>query len=431
MEGYTLNILHLQNRCLHKIEIENMMHNTKVVITGMGIWSCLGTSLDEVRQSLYNGRSGIGIDPARLEYGYRSALTGVVERPALKGVIERRLRIGLSEEAEYAFMASRDAFHQAGIDDDYMLNNEIGIIFGNDSSAKPVIEAANIMAEKHDSALLGSGLIFQSMNSTVNMNLSTIFHLRGINFTVSAACASGSHSIGLGYMLIKQGFQDMVLCGGAQETNYYSMATFDALNTFSIRMDEPTKASRPFDRDRDGLIPSGGAAALVLESYEHAVARGANILAEVCGYGFSSNGEGISQPSDNGSVIAMTRALNDAGMTADDIDYINAHATSTPQGDMFEAIALERMFAGKHALISSTKSMTGHECWMAGASEIVYSILMMQHHFVAPNINLEHPDEHAAKLNLTARTVDTEVNTVLSNSFGFGGTNSALVIRKI
>jgi 3-oxoacyl-[acyl-carrier-protein] synthase-1 len=287
------------------------------------------------------------------------------------------------------------------------------------------------MDEKHDSAMLGYGLIFQSMNSTVNMNLSTIFHLRGVNFTISAACASGSHSIGLGYMLIKQGLQDMVLCGGAQETNYYSMASFDALGAFSIRMDEPTKASRPFDRDRDGLIPSGGAAALVLEDYDHAIARGATILAEVVGYGFSSNGGGISQPSDDGSVIAMNRAMQDAGVTPADIDYINAHATSTPQGDMYEAIALNRLFKGKRAMISSTKSMTGHECWMAGASEIVYSIIMMQNNFVAPNINFENPDEHSASLNLVTRTTPAEIKTVLSNSFGFGGTNSALVIKKI
>jgi len=279
--------------------------------------------------------------------------------------------------------------------------------------------------------MLGSGLIFQSMNSTVNMNLSSIFHLRGINFTVSSACASGSHSIGLGYLLIKQGLQDRVLCGGAQETNYYSMATFDALSAFSMRMDEPTKASRPFDRDRDGLIPSGGAAALVLEDYDSAIARGATILAEVCGYGFSSNGGGISQPSDDGSVIAMTRAMKDAGVEADDIDYINAHATSTQQGDMFEAIALDRMFRGRHALISSTKSMTGHECWMAGASEIVYSVLMMKNNFVAPNINFENPDEHSEHLNIATSTVETELHTVLSNSFGFGGTNSALVIKNI
>ncbi len=402
-----------------------------MVVTGIGIWSCLGTNLEDVKTSLYEGRSGIGVEQERITYGYQSALTGIVEKPVLKGLLHRRLRVGLSEEAEYAYMAAREAFANAGIDEEFMLKNEIGIIFGNDSSAKPVIEAANIMAEKHDSQLLGSGLIFQSMNSTVNMNLSSIFHLRGVNFSVSSACASGSHSIGLGYLLIKQGLQDRVLCGGAQETNYYSMATFDALNAFSKRMDEPTKASRPFDRDRDGLIPSGGAAALVLEDYDSAVKRGAPILAEVCGYGFSSNGGGISQPSDDGSVTAMTRALKDAGMEADDIDYVNAHATSTQQGDQFEAIALDRLFHGKHALISSTKSMTGHECWMAGASEAVYSILMMKHHFVAPNINFENPDAYSEPLNLATQTVETEVNTVLSNSFGFGGTNSALVLKNV
>jgi 3-oxoacyl-[acyl-carrier-protein] synthase-1 len=287
------------------------------------------------------------------------------------------------------------------------------------------------MEEKHDSAMIGSGLIFQGMNSTVNMNMSTIFHLRGVNFTVSAACASGSHSIGLGYLLIKQGLQDVILCGGAQEVNKYSMSSFDALNTFSVRMEEPTKASRPFDKDRDGLIPSGGAAALVLEDYDHAIARGATILAEVCGYGFSSNGGGISQPSDEGSYIAMTRAMKDACVEAKDIDYINAHATSTHQGDMFEAIAINRIFNGEHALISSTKSMTGHECWMAGASEIVYSIIMMHNNFVAPNINLENPDEYSELLNIATKTVNMEVKTVLSNSFGFGGTNSALIIKKV
>ncbi len=400
----------------------------RVVITGMGIWSCLGTDLATVKASLYMGKSGIGIQPERLTYGYRSALTGIVEQPVItKKMLDRHTRACMSEEARYAYMSSLQAFAQAEISDEYLLANEVGCIFGNDSSAQPVIESSKIMDEKHDSAMLGYGLIFQSMNSTVNMNLSTIFHLRGVNFTVSSACASGSHSIGLGFMMIKQGLQDLVLCGGAQETNYYSMASFDALGAFSARMDEPTKASRPFDRDRDGLIPSGGAASLVLE---HAKARGANILAEVVGYGFSSNGGGISQPSDAGSEIAMGRALAAAGMTADDIDYINAHATSTHQGDMYEAIALNCMFEGKHALISSTKSMTGHECWMAGASEAVYSILMLQNNFVAPNINFENPDEYSKKLNLATTTIETELDTVLSNSFGFGGTNSALVIKK-
>lgn len=403
----------------------------RVVITGIGAWSCLGTDIESIKDSLYNGKSGIGVDEERVPYGFRSGLTGIVEKPKLKGLLDRRQRANMSEEAEYAFMATRQAFEQAKIDDDYLLNNEIGCIFGNDSTAQAVVESAAIMAEKHDSELVGSGSIFQSMNSTVNMNLCSVFHLRGINFSVSAACASGSHAIGLSYLMIKQGLQDVIVCGGAQEVNKYSMSSFDALRTFSMKMDEPTKASRPFDKDRDGLIPSGGAAALVLEEYEHAIARGATILAEVCGYGFSSNGQGISQPSDIGSALAMTRAMEDAGISVDDVDYINAHATSTPQGDMYEAIALAKLFEGKRALISSTKSMTGHECWMAGASEIVYSLIMMQNGFVAPNINFENPDEYSAKLNIAKERVDMPINVVLSNSFGFGGTNSALVIKKI
>ena len=403
----------------------------RVVITGMGIWSCLGKNIKEVEESLRAGRSGIVNDPERLKYGYQSGLTGYVERPKLKGILDRRLRTCLPEEGEYAYMASREAFEMAGITDEYLLENEVGCIFGNDSTAAPVIEAAKIMEQKHDSALLGSGYIFQSMNSTVTMNLSTIFHLRGVNFTISAACASGSHSIGLGYMMIKQGMQEMVLCGGAQEVNMYSMATFDALGAFSKGMDNPQRASRPFDRNRDGLVPSGGGAALVLESYEHAVKRGATILCEVTGYGFSSNGGGISQPSDLGSATAMRRALEDARLTPDEIDYINAHATSTPQGDMYEAKALKSLFGGKRAYISSTKGMTGHECWMAGASEIVYSIIMMLGNFVAPNINFENPDEYSEGLNIVASTKEAKLERILSNAFGFGGTNSALVIERL
>ena len=404
----------------------------RVVISGMGIWSCIGTSVEQVKDSLYNGKSGIGIEPERLEYGFQSPLTGIVPKPELKGILDRHLRRGLSEEAEYAFMAGSQALRMAGIDDQYLDIHEIGCLFGNDSSAKPVIETDRLMMDKHDSQLLGQSYIFQAMNSTVNMNLSTIFRLKGINFTVSAACASGSHSIGLGYLFIRSGLQDMDLCGGAQETNYYSMASFDALGAFSGKTSEPEKASRPFDRDRDGLVPSGGAAALVLEEYEHAIARGATILAEVVGYGFSSNGTPvISQPSAEGCRRAMQRALEDAGMKAGDIDYVNAHATGTPQGDKCEAQALSELFQGTRTLISSTKGMTGHECWMAGASEIVYSLIMMQHNFVAPNLNFEQGDEFSEKLNLARKTVDTPVDTVLSNSFGFGGTNSALILKKI
>ena len=403
----------------------------RVVITGMGIYSCIGKELDEVRDSLYNGRSGVGIEPVRTEYGYRSPLTGILERPVLKGVLDRRLRTGLAEEAEFAYMATAQAIAHAAVDADYLEKNEIGIIYGNDSSAKAVIEAHEIIKEKRDTTLLGSGAIFQSMNSTVTMNLSTIFKLKGINFTVSGACASGSHAIGLGYMYIKDGLQDMVICGGAQEVNPYSMASFDGLSAFSIRVDEPTKASRPFDAHRDGLVPSGGAATLILEEYEHAKARGARILAEVVGYGFSSNGTHISQPSNEGCLKAMQRAIKAAGMTIADIDYVNAHATSTPIGDTNEAIALDALFSSTRPLISSTKSMTGHECWMAGASEIIYSVLMMQNSFVAPNINFETPDEHSAKLNIATKTTEKQIDVFLSNSFGFGGTNSALIIKKI
>ena len=404
----------------------------RVVITGMGIWSCIGTSIEEVKDSLYNGKSGIGTEPERLTYGFQSPLTGIVPKPQLKGVIDRHLRRGLSEEAEYAYMASSQALEMAGIGDEYLDSHEIGCIFGNDSSAKPVIEAEKIMQEKRDTELLGQSFIFQAMNSTVNMNISTIFRLKGINFTVSAACASGSHSIGLAYLFIKDGLQDMILCGGAQETNFYSMASFDALGAFSKNAADPAKASRPFDRDRDGLVPSGGSAALVLEEYEHAVARGAKILAEVVGYGFSSNGTlVISQPSADGCTRAILRALEDAGMKPSDIDYVNAHATGTRQGDSREAEARAAIFSGEHALISSTKSMTGHECWMAGASEIVYSLIMMHNDFVAPNINFENGDEFSAGLNIAKTTVNTPVGTVLSNSFGFGGTNSALIIKKL
>lgn len=403
----------------------------RVVITGMGIYSCIGKNKEEVCDSLRNGRSGIGIDPMRIEYGYRSPLTGIVERPKLKGVLDRKLRMYLAEQGEYAYMATLEAWRDAKIDENYLENNEIGILYGNDSSAKAVIESHEIAVEKKDTTLIGSAAIFQSMNSTVSMNLATIFKLKGINMTISAACASGSHAIGLGAMMIRNGLQDMVLCGGAQETNYLSMGSFDGISTFSTKIDEPTKASRPFDKDRDGLVPSGGAASLVLEEYEHAVARGATIYAEVIGYGFSSNGGNISQPSDEGCYRAIMRALNEAGLEPKDIDYVNAHATSTPQGDYQEAKALAQLFAEHKTPISSTKSMTGHECWMAGASEAIYSILMMKNSFVAPNINYSEGDEYSKLLNIIPQTIDKKLNIILSNSFGFGGTNSALIIKNI
>jgi 3-oxoacyl-[acyl-carrier-protein] synthase-1 len=402
---------------------------SRVVITGLGIYSSLGKNQEEVAKSLFEGRSGIILDPRRKEMGYRSGLTGFVERPQLKGLLDRRARIMMPEHAEFAYMATIEALQQANLSADFFEQHETGIIYGNDSCAKPVIEAIDLIREKKDTMMVGSGSVFQVLNSTVTMNLATIFKLRGVNFTISAACASGSHSIGLGYMFIKQGLQERVLCGGAQEINIYSMPNFDALGTFSTREDEPARASRPFDRDRDGLVPGGGAATVMLESLESAQQRGATILAEVLGYGFSSNGQHISNPSSEGQVRSIAKALKDACIDPKMIQYINAHATSTPAGDGTEAEAIYEVFGGK-VPVSSTKSMTGHECWMAGASEIVYSMLMMQNNFIAPNINFENPDEHSAKINVVPHTLQQEFDLFLSNSFGFGGTNSSLVVKK-
>ena len=402
----------------------------RVVITGLGIYSCIGNNLDEVRQSLYEGKSGIVLDQDRKEFGYRSGLTGLVKKPVLKGVLDRRARVMLPEQGEYAYMATVEALHNAGIDQDYIDKVEVGVLYGNDSSAQPMIEAIDIIREKKDTMLVGSGSVFQTMNSTVTMNLATIFKLRGINLTISAACASGSHAIGMGYHFIKSGLQDCIICGGAQELNRYSMGNFDALSAFSIREEDATRASRPFDRDRDGLIPSGGAASVILESLESAKKRGATILGEVIGYGFSSNGAHISNPTVDGPVRALSMALKDAGIQARDVEYINAHATSTPAGDTSEAKAIHHVFGVSKPFVSSTKSMTGHECWMAGASEVVYSMLMMENGFIAPNINFENPDEDSSKLNIVTKTLLKDFDIFLSNSFGFGGTNSSLIIKK-
>ena len=403
----------------------------RVVITGLGIYSCIGKNLEEVKNSLYTGKSGIILDPARKEFGYRSGLTGFVERPQLKGILDRRARVMLPEQGEFAYMATVEALKNAGIDDDFLDRNDIGIIYGNDSSAQPVMEAIDIIRAKKDTLLVGSGSVFQTMNSTVTMNLATIFRLKGINYTLSAACASGSHAIGTAYHFIKTGLQDMIICGGAQEINIFSMGNFDALSAFSIREQDPTKASRPFDRDRDGLVPSGGAATVIIESLESALKRGAPILGEILSYGFSSNGGHISNPTVDGPVKSIDMAVKESGLKASEIDYINAHATSTPVGDSKEAKAIDAVFGDARPPVSSTKSMTGHECWMSGASEIVYSMLMMQEGFVAPNINFENPDEDSAKLNIISKTLEKNIDVFLSNSFGFGGTNSTLIIRKV
>jgi 3-oxoacyl-[acyl-carrier-protein] synthase-1 len=406
------------------------MQLRRVVITGTGIYSCIGKDVSEVTKSLYKGQSGIVFSQERKDLGFRSALTGYLDKPDLQGLIHRRYRNYMSQEAEYAYLSTIEALKQAKMEQDFLDNNEVGILFGNDSTAKSVIESADIIRTKKDTTLVGSGAIFQSMNSTVTMNLSTIFRLKGINFTISGACASGSHSIGMAYTMIRHGYQDFVICGGAQEVNAMAFGSFDGIGAFSIRESAPTQASRPFDIGRDGLVPSGGAATVILETLESALRRGAPILGEVIGYGFSSNGGHISQPNVDGPSRSLRMCLKDAEIMTKDIGYINAHATSTIIGDMNEAKAIYEVFGTEKPLLSSTKSMTGHECWMAGASEIVYSLAMMHNDFIAPNINLETPDEDSAKLNIAKTTIEKNFDIFLSNSFGFGGTNSTLIVKK-
>ena len=403
----------------------------RVVITGLGIYSCLGKNLDEVKQSLWNGVSGIVLDQERKELGFRSGLTSKLDIPDLKGQLSRAQRVFMPEQAKYAYVATVEALKNANIDQEYLDKNDVGLLYGNDSSAEPVYKSVDTMFRKKNTTLIGSGGIFQSMNSTVTMNLGCIFKLRGINLTISAACASSSHAIGLGALLIKNGLEEMVVCGGAQEVNPYAVGSFDGISAFSIREDNPTAASRPFDRDRDGLVPGGGAATVIIEEYEHAVKRGAPIIAEILGWGFSSNGDHISSPNVEGPAKSLEKAIKNAGIDIKTIGYVNAHATSTHIGDMNEAKAIAQVFGDNKPYVTSTKSQTGHEMWMAGASETIYSILMMKNNFVAANLNFENPDEDSAKLNIPAQRVEAHFDTFLSNSFGFGGTNSTLIVKNL
>lgn len=403
----------------------------RVVITGMGIWSCLGQNLDEVRDSLYNAKSGIIFDPARKDIGFRSALCANVPQPDLKKQLSRNQRAFMPEEAKYAYAATVEALNNAKIDQDYLDAHEVGLLYGNDSTGEATMNATTTIREKKDTSLCGSGAIFQSMNSTVTMNLGCIFRLKGINLTISGACASSSHAIGLGALLIRNGLQDMIVCGGAQEANPWAIGAFDGISAFSTREDDPTRASRPFDRDRDGLVPGGGAATVIIESYESALRRGAPILAEIVSWGFSSNGDHISSPNVEGPTRSLEMAMRLSGLDKKEIQYINAHATSTHIGDAQEAKAIANVFEGYKPFVTSTKGQTGHEMWMAGASEVIYSMLMMKNGFIAQNLNFENPDEDSARLNIVASRLETGFDTFLSNSFGFGGTNSTLIIRNI
>jgi len=389
-------------------------------------------TLDEVRQSLYDGKSGIIYSQERMDAGFRSPFCANVPKADLKPYVNRNFRQFMPEEAQYAYMATKDALTAAKLEQDYIDSHEVGIIYGNDSVAEATMIALDKFRQFGSTAACGSGAIFQSMNSTVTMNLACLFHLKGINLTASAACASGSQSIGLAWLLIKNGLQDCVVCGGAQEANMFGVASFDGIQSFALRDDnDPTKASRPFDSQRNGLVPGGGAATLVVESYESAVKRGAPILAEIVSWGFSGNGDHISTPNVEGPARSLELCLEKSGINVREIGYVNAHATSTKIGDSREAQAIARIFGDYRVPVTSTKSQTGHEMWMAGASEIIYSMLMMKNDFIAGNVNFENPDEETACVNVLPETKEAHFDIFLSNSFGFGGTNSTLIVKNL
>jgi 3-oxoacyl-[acyl-carrier-protein] synthase-1 len=401
----------------------------RVAITGIGIISCLGNTVDAVGQALRAGKSGIILDSVRTELGFRSPLTGTIKAFDSRALLSKKECKTMPDFAIQAHSAVQDAVKMSGLGEDAIQNNETGLIFGCDSSCIAAIEQVGMLKERGETKLIGSGHVFRSMTSCITMNLNTLLKTRGACWTISSACSSGGHAVGQAADLIAFGRQERVICGGAQEINWESMCSFDALGAFSTRLDDPTKASRPFDANRDGLVPSGGAAAMVLERYDLAQARGATILGEIRGYAFSSDGNHISVPSQDGLQRAMRKAINLAGIKECDIDYICAHATSTPAGDAAEARNISAVFGPHTPPISSIKSMTGHELWMSGASQVVYSTIMARQGFIAPNINFIEPDELSAALNITAERIDKTPEHVLCNSAGFGGTNSCLVLR--
>ncbi len=401
----------------------------RVAVTGIGIVSVLGRSVAEVTESLRTGRSGIIADAERTALGFRSPLTGAVRGFDPEASLSRKQRKTMPDFAVQAYAATRDALDLAGLPDEALRNPETGLIFGCDSSCIAALEQVESLRARGDTRLIGSGQVFRSMTSSITMNLNTLLGTQGACWTISSACSSGGHAVGQAADLIAVGKQERIICGGAQELNWESMCSFDGLGAFSARTDDPSAASRPFDRDRDGLVPSGGAAALVLERWDLARSRGANILGEVLSYAFSSDGERLSVPSRDGLQRAMGKAVELAGLKPGDIDYLCAHATSTPAGDAAEAENIRAVFGDRGPWVSSLKGMTGHELWMAGASQVVYCVLMTRAGFIAPNLNFRTPDEHSAPLRIAAETVSTTPEHVLCSSAGFGGTNASLVLR--
>ncbi len=401
-----------------------------VVVTGIGMVSCLGHDLDTITAALRLGRAGIGIDPQRVELGFRSPLTGVIPTFDPRDHLTRKERRSMNEPAIYAGVAAVRALADGELDRARLSSPRVGVVFGNDSTCGSSVAVVDTARADGTTRNLGASAVIRSMNSVPTMNLSVLFGTQGANWTVSSACASSSHAIGQAALLIASGQQDVMLTGGSQEVNWMSMAGFDGQGTLSTRTDSPSTASRPFSADRDGLVPSGGAAVLILESEEHAVARGAHIRARIRAWSFSSDGHHITTPHGRGAVRAMRTALDQARVTPAEVEYISAHATSTPIGDAVEARAIGEVFGPATPPISSTKGLTGHECWMAGGAELAYALLAAEAGFIPANNALVQPDDAFSELDLVRETREGSPRLILSNSFGFGGTNSCLLVER-
>ncbi|MFN2381624.1 MAG: beta-ketoacyl-ACP synthase I [Guyparkeria sp.] len=400
----------------------------RVVITGMGIVSSLGNNCKEVLASLQEGRSGIERNPEQVEHGFRSHVAGTLKIDPAEHIDRKLLRF-MGSAAAYNYLAMQEAIEQAGLTEEQVSNPRTGLVTGSGgSSCENIVATADIAREKGIKRV-GPYMVTRTMGSTTSACLATPFKIKGINYSISSACSTSAHCIGTGVEQIQFGKQDVVFAGGGEELHWSLSAMFDAMGALSSNFnDTPDKASRPYDTDRDGFVITGGGGMVVLESLEHAQARGANILAEVTGYGATSDGYDMVQPSGEGAVRCMQQAL----ATVDKpIDYVNAHGTSTKVGDLRELQAMTEVFGDHQPVVASTKSLSGHALGAAGVHEAIYSLLMMQNDFVAASANIENLEPEAENANIATHKVEGKrLDTVLSNSFGFGGTNASLVMER-
>ena len=398
-----------------------------VVVTGIGIKSCIGNTYDEVLSSLQEGKSGITSNQSYSDMGFRSQISGSIDLDYSE-LIDRKLLRFMGEASAYSYLAAKDAIKMSGLEEEYLNSPRVGIVAGSGGSSTRVMLSTSDITREKGPKRIGPYAVTKSMASSISAILGTAFKLKGINYSISSACATSAHCIGHGADLIRSGQQDIIIAGGGEDEHWSSSNLFDAMGALSSKFNEtPTIASRPYDKNRDGFVIAGGSGILILEEEEHAKKRNANILAKLSGYFATSDGYDMVAPSGEGALRCMQGALDIYGSS---VDYINTHGTSTPVGDIAELNAIKELFANECPIISSTKSMTGHSLGATGAQEAIYSIMMLNEGFIAPNINSEELCEEAKGININTETISKNITSVMSNSFGFGGTNASLVLSK-